>query len=107
MRGADVDCQDRAGGGVEGKARRRPATAGTGLTGRAHQSGGDERVDAGGHRGPCQASRQGQFGPGAGLAVAEQLEEVAGPGKAPRTIRRGIGSGVDAGLFSGRWTHES
>ncbi len=99
VRGADVDCQDSAGGGVEGKARRRPAAAGARLTGGSHQAGGDQGVDAGGDGGAGQAGGQGQFGAGPGLAVAEQLEEVAGPGKVPAAVGSGVGSGLGAGLF--------
>ena len=69
-----------AGGGVEGKARRRPAAAGAGLTGGPHQPETHQGIDPCGHGGPGQAGGESQFGPGAGLAVAEQLEKIPGTG---------------------------
>ena len=98
--GADVDRQHHAGGGVEGKARRRPAAAGTGLACRPYESGVHQCVNAGRDGGTRQAGGQGQFGAGAGLAVAQQLEQVPSTGHAAR----GLGGG---GVGAGRRSHES
>ena len=98
--GADVDRQHHAGGGVEGKARRRPAAAGTGLACRPYESGLHQCVNAGRDGGPRQAGGQGQFGAGAGLAVAQQLEQVPSTGHAARCLGGG-------GVGAGRRSHES
>ena len=82
VRGPDIHCQDYAGGRVEGKARRRPAAAGARLPGGAHEPRDHQRVDAGSDGGAGQPGGQGQFRAGPGLAVAKELEEVAGAGQA-------------------------
>ena len=53
-----------------------------------------QRVDAGGDGGAGQAGGEGQFGAGAGLAVAQQLEQVAGPGQTAGGLG---GGGLGAG----------
>ena len=98
--GAHVDRQHDAGGGVEGKARRRPAAAGAGLAGRSNQSGVHQRVDAGRDGGAGQSGGESQLGAGAGLAVAQELEQVPGTGQAAG----GLGGG---GFRAGGRAHES
>ena len=77
--GADVGAGDHPGGRVEREQRRRSAAGGDPAAVRRHQAEPHQQVDPGGDRRAGQAQRVGQLGPGPGLAVPEQLEDVAGP----------------------------
>jgi hypothetical protein len=96
----DVDRQDHARGGVEGKARRRPSPAGARLTSGSNQTRTDQRINAGSDSGTGQSSGDCELGPGAGLAVAEKLEEVT----STREIA-GLQDGGNSGVVSGGGCH--
>ena len=90
--GPDVDREDYPGGGVEGKARRRPAARGARFPGGANEPRAHQRIDAGGNGGAGESGGLGEFRAGPGFAVAQELEEVAGAGQAAR-------------LGAGPWSH--
>ena len=80
VRGPEVDGQDEPGARVEGHPGGRAATGRHGLTGGAQEVGGQQSIDPGGDGRAGQSGEGGELRLGAGVPVAEDLEDLAGPG---------------------------